>query len=400
MASYTWLALVAACVALAAGASAETDFAGKISRASLDRYLSRSITMMDLCTGRTDPTDSIRMLRNIGARFAGRTLYTWGSEGSLPGRVETARGIAATIHKQMPDMILQGGIFEIVTTDLAKVKVPAWAFEEYGLPVEDRPFNYQAMLFPDGRFVNHWSNGASVPDITRMETRLWFYTQARWFVDAGMEAIHWGQVALIASEDKELAMWRDTLTRARKCARQHARRHILLCDAHVPDGGPVINGKLVFDFHSFPLRIKEVDGKPMEGLLEVGYHDSIFRRSKGGTAPSGWKCDSLPYLAEFDNWGYEGKGGQPGGGWWTWGYDEICWLAHQPTAYANQWLRYAHGWLKEHDPVGHLQMPGSRCLAAPVGKVGWYDANTRSAACPDGFGQEQTIKEIWAAAGK
>ena len=29
------------------------------------------------------------------------------------------------------------------------------------------------------------------------------------------------------------------------------------------------------------------------------------------------------------------------------------------------------------------------------GKINWYFANTKSAACPRGFGQEETIKAIW-----
>jgi hypothetical protein len=41
-------------------------------------------------------------------------------------------------------------------------------------------------------------------------------------------------------------------------------------------------------------------------------------------------------------------------------------------------------------------MPGSRTLHAPVGGQWWYWANTRSAATPDGFNQEETIKAIWA----
>ena len=48
-------------------------------------------------------------------------------------------------------------------------------------------------------------------------------------------------------------------------------------------------------------------------------------------------------------------------------------------------------------------MPGGRMLTnGPVaaeeggGKINWYFANTKSAALPRGFGQEETIKSIWA----
>ena len=59
-------------------------------------------------------------------------------------------------------------------------------------------------------------------------------------------------------------------------------------------------------------------------------------------------------------------------------------------------LRYAWQWVREHDQGGYLEMPGSRCLARPVKGKPWYWANRASAATPDGFGQEETIRAIWA----
>ena len=89
--------------------------------------------------------------------------------------------------------------------------------------------------------------------------------------------------------------------------------------------------------------------------------------------------------------------GQAGvGGCWVWGYDEICWFAHQSTAYRNQWLHYAWNWVREHDAAGYLEMPGSRLLEGAVAGKRWYFANTPSAATPDGFDQEETIRQIWA----
>jgi hypothetical protein len=382
----------------AGGKPVDYRFRGSITREVLENYLARSITMMDLCSGRIDPTDDIRMLGRIGAKFAGRTVYLWGGEQHLDAKLKHARDTAARLHKQDPDMILQAGIFEIVTTEVEKVPVPEWALAEFGLPSEKRTFRYAGMLFDGGRFHDHWQKGASVPDITKVETRMWFYFLARQYVDAGMEAIHWGQVALIGAGDKDFAAWRDVLSRARKHAARAARRRLLICDAHTPDGGPIHEGRLLFDFHSFPMRIKEVVGKPQEGVLEVGYLDSIFKRSKGGVAPSGWKCGSLPYLVEFDNWGVSPKPGEGGQPWWTWGYDEITWFAHQPEDYRNRWLRYAYEWVRTTDRNGYLEMPGSRCIHHPVGAQWWYRANARSAACPDGYGQEDAIRSVWSPA--
>jgi hypothetical protein len=232
--------------------------------------------------------------------------------------------------------------------------------------------------------------------MSQLETRMWFLFLAASYIDLGVEAIHFGQVEIMDERDKSHVHWRDLFSRVRAYAAKHARRHFVLFDAHVPGGGIVHEGRLLLDFHSFPLRIAEVPGKPQEGVLKMGHLDTIYGRSKGGMTPSGWSCAQLPYLVELDNYGVSAKPGQPGTPYFTWGYDEISWFAHQPENYRNDWLRYAWKWLREHDTNGWLQMPGSRTLHAPVNGLWWYWANTRSPATPDGFNQEETIKAIWA----
>ncbi|MCX5682772.1 MAG: hypothetical protein NT049_03710, partial [Planctomycetota bacterium] len=157
-------------------------------------------------------------------------------------------------------------------------------------------------------------------------------------------------------------------------------------------------GRLLLDFHSFPLRVMEVPDRPQEAILKVGFSDGIYGRSKGGQTPSGWPCDHLPYLVELDNWGASKTPGEPkAGGIWCWGYDEITWFAHQSREYRANWLRYAQDWLRKTDPAGHLQMPGSRTMRSPLDNRRWYFANTPSAAVPEGLGDEEAIRAIWAA---
>jgi hypothetical protein len=167
----------------------------------------------------------------------------------------------------------------------------------------------------------------------------------------------------------------------------------------VPHGGLARDGKLLLDFHSFPLRIEEVAAKPKQAQLREGYTDAIYGRSKGGLTPSGWSCEHLPYLVEFDNYGRSRKPGEPGmGRFWVWGWDEITWFSQQPEAYRNEWLRYAWKWVREHDTAGYVQMPGIRCLAGAANGKRFYYVNRTDARMPDGFGQEEAIRAIWAAA--
>lgn len=368
-----------------------------ISRPVLERYLSRAITMEGLLNGRGDLDDNIRMLEGIGAKFIGRSLCLWGGEANLVANLERARQQVPRLHAADPDLILQACIFEIVTTQVEQVPVPDWAFAAMGQAVEPRNFHYADMLYPDGQFEDHWRRGQSVPDVSRSETRLWFYFLGASFIDAGCEAIHLGQTELMNRNDRNLDHYAQVLALIRRHAATKARRHMVLLDSHVPSGGLVREGQLLMDFHSFPLRIKEVPDKPQEAVLALGFSDGIYNRSKGGMTFSGWECEHLPYLVEIDNWGVSRQPGQAkAGGIWIWGYDEITWFAHQSQEYRANWLRYAWDWVRRTDPNGFLQMPGSRTLVSPLDRKRWYYANNPSAAVPEGYGDEAAIRAIWA----
>ncbi len=397
------LALGACARGVPAGVAAATSdlrFERSIPRETLDAYLSRAITVQDLFIGQGDFDDDLRMLTSMGAKFLGRSLCFWGDEANLLAKLEKARGLIARAHAADPEMIAQACVFEIVTRRVDSVRVPAWAFEALGMKTETRNFRFADMAFPGGEFRDHWGKDTTVPDVSRPETQLWFYFLAKSYIDAGAEAIHFGQVELMNRNDPDLTHYARVFEYARAYASTRARRKMLLCDAHVPSGGLIRNGRLLLDFHSFPLRIKEAPEKgPMEGVLEVGFVDSFYGRSRGGATFSGWSCDHLPYLVELDNWGasdHPGRLNQPGG-YWCWGYDEIGWFAHLPADRRRAWLAYAQDWIKTHDPAGHLQMPGGRVLHTPVDGKPWYHANDPGPAVPDGFGDESAIRAVWSA---
>jgi hypothetical protein len=369
-------------------------FDGSISREVLENYLSRSITMQGLLEGWGNASDNIRMLINIGAKFAGRVLSVWGNESTLPGLLPKAREYADKIHALDPDLILQAGVFEAITPDVERLTIPDWVFTAFDLLPEARNFRYESMLFRNGLGRDIWGSGSSLPDISQLETRLWFYYAAKSYIDVGVEAIHFGNIDAMDEKDPSHEYYLDLLSRVRAYAARHARRHMVLCDGYdSPHGGIVLpSGKLLLDFQSSPARIDEVPDKPEEGVLRFGYNDSIYGRSQGGITPSGWSCNNLPYIVDIDNYDSSGKEGRNVGGFYVWGYDEIGWFAHQSEQYRNDWLRYAWKWIRDNDKNGYLEMPGIRVLGAP-GKVYW--ANTKSAATPDGYNQEETIKQIW-----
>jgi hypothetical protein len=370
-------------------------FDGRISRPVLEAFLSRAITMEGLLSRRGDFDDNLRMLKLLEAKYIGRSICLWGGEAHLLENLANARLNFPKVREIGQDSVFEACIFEIVTHDVNLVPIPAWVFAGWGLPIEHRTFRYEAMLYPQGTRVDQWGQGASVPDVSQTETKLWFYFLAASYIDIGFEAIHFGQVGIMNGNDPTLTHWAQVFALVRKYAMLHARRHMVLCNAHVPGGGFVKDGKLLLDFHAFPLRIVEVPSRPREGVLKLGFADSIYGRSKGGITYSGWSCRHLPYLVELDNYGISHNPGKAGQGlYWVWGYDEISWFAGQTQEYRAAWLRYACNWLRSTDPNGFLEMPGNRTLSLSP-RLTWYSANSPSSAVPNGSGDEQAIREIW-----
>ena len=370
-------------------------FDAGMSEEVLRNYLSRAMTMMESLQDGSDNAENIRMFTNCGGKFFGRGVYLWGAESRLPAKLEEARRKISELHTADPDIIVQACIFEIVSKEVGTIQVPGWAFEDLGQATETRTFRYNDMIYADGN-GRKWNDNSQVPDVSRPETQLWFQFLARSFIDIGCEAIHIGQVELMNRHDPELTHWHEVLGRMRGYAKTHARRHFLVIDAHVPGGGFLKEGQLLFDFHSFPLRVKEVPEMPKTGVLEVGFTDALYTRSKGGISPSGWKCSHLPCLVELDNYGSSRNPGEPGqGGFWVWGWDEITWFSQLPTEERDVWLRSAWNWVRKHDPAAYLQMPGTRMITRAPNRRRVYRANKPSAACPDGSGQESVIRDIW-----
>jgi len=372
------------------------SFDGSISRQVLGNYLSRAICMEGLLDGRGDLDDNIRMLGDVGAKYIARSICLWGGEAKLLDNFARAKQQAPEAIAADKDRVLEACIFEIVTSEVEQVPIPEWAFIALGMPVEHRNFRYDAILYPPDQRKRSWGRNAGVPDVSQPETELWFYFLAASYIDLGFEGIHWGQVEIMNLNDPHLDHYARMFGLVRGYAKQHARRGMVLCNAHVPSGGLVHDGQLLLDFHAFPLRIKEVPDHPQQAALEVGYLDSIFLRSKGGRTYSGWECAHLPYLVELDNYGSSRHPGEAGqGADWVWGYDEISWFANQSKEYRSQWLRYAWDWVKKTDPDGYLEMPGSRTETSPLDHRRWYSANRPSPAVPDGLDDEDAIRDLW-----
>ncbi len=432
-------------------------FDGSMSEETLRAYCSRAVSFAGFCVENCDPDpifeEDLRMVLRTGAKYIGRAAYySWGGNMSaeqIGTHYRLAEERAAEAHRADPELILQAGVFEIVYRGTAEATpVPAYAFEAFGLPVEERNFSYDDIVFTEGEYdvkKNYWGNDSSgVPDITKTETQLYFYTQITRYIDAGYEAFHLGQAELMANYDPgRYPAWDRVTTLAREYAKDHARRGIVLFDCHtnIASGGMKVGDRLICDIIGAGLVPNETEFAGGAYQCRISHYDDCWLqwigRSAGGKHPLGFTVDACYTILEFDNYGGSGNPGVPTpDGFYNWGWDDITWFAMQPEQYRNDFLLECQDFLtsecldKNGEQVYYLQ-PAFRRVLTDIPELTYelkdpdaasaaeaylkaerteftregktltmkvtkdYRANMPSDVCPNGFGQEDTVREIF-----
>lgn len=394
--------------------AAAQSFSGTMDRPTLEAYLSRSMTMVGLLDlQQSDPAgyqQEIAMCAQLNARYLGRVGGLWGGEWVLNyNYMSRAQQGVADLRQAYQQAgheppIVQAAIFEYVTKKVNEVWMRSETASAFG--IAQRQFDYQRMRYtapPSGTQTDWGTDGlAIVPDMSQLETQMWFYDMATRYIDAGFEAIHFGQVELMDDIDTRHVAWWSLLSRVRAYAASR-NRGLVLCDAHTNglyyDSGR--SSRLLFDLHAFPLRMREdrASQAPAGGGTVLDYSGAgcgapIYGRSLGGLTYFGWSTPSLPFLVEFDNFGITQNPGQRSQSCTPWGWDEITWFSQQTPVYRNQWLKYAYYKVPCLDPNGYLEMPGMRNTMTRQGG-GLYRAST-GAESAGHYNQQAMIGRLWA----
>ena len=418
--------LLAGWLAVGAGRPAQAqqlapDTLVPVSEALVRHTLERSLSVQSLNEAGVTAVQRYALIHWAGVagiRLAGRVGGWWlspNTDGDAQTHLDTLRRNIALLRAAQPGVVAQGCVFEIVYPWVDGLTVPNWMRAEFGEDTLEQPrrhFRFQAMMYPEyyaatNKAGYRWDarppgQAPGTPDISRLETQLWYYYCATRQIAAGCEAIHFGQIRLIDDRDPgHHAAW-SVLSRIRRYARTH-NRGFVLCDAHshgeyydpLPNAPlPDSVRQLLFDFHSSPLRPVECDtlrqgthAASLTVLTQYGDGGPIYQQSRGGRAPGGWLCRHLPAQAEFDN-GPTGVPGQPGVWYLVWGRDEVSWYANQPPDYRSRWLIYAQARIRQLDPDTYFQMVGARGVSLTTYPQSKYWATEA--------GQAATIQAIWA----
>lgn len=394
------------------GCGTEKMYFDSLSETQLNYYLDRAVSHFyfhSMDAGYLNA--SKQFVLGTGAKYIARASTMWGMGGGDAQLIANQAAVIADVHASDSEVVFEACIFETVFTSVEQIPIPAFVFEAFGLEPENRNFDYESMIFENENYVDQWGAGGSVPDITRIDTQMFFYYRAVLFIDAGFEALHMGQIHLYASADKNYKITTNLHNMIHSYAAGHARRGWVLLNAHT-HGDIGSDGLLLFDFHSFPSRINEpkdsvahaaTGDTPQRVIYGIGELDSIYGKSRGGMTHAGWYTNMLPYLVELDNWaGYDPNllDKPDRGSIWTWGFDEISWFANQPAGYQAEYLDYAYNWITLVDgEKGHFAMPGTRTAAIKTGdtipQIIFFPF--MPADYPGGSGVEEIIKSVWTA---
>ncbi len=375
-----------------------------ISLEVLKNYLSRSVTAGDLYKSDT-LKDDLRVLLDLGVKFIGRASGIWFMTMEDEEHFALSKALCDKVHKKDPEIILQACVFEAIFNELNAVKIPAYVFEAFGKPAEERCFRIEDMLFLEAPKGFVWDKEGGIPDLNREEARMWFFYRASRYIDCGYEALHMGQIHLYTANDIGMKKTYELFDRIRTYAKTNARRHKVLLDAHTH--GVSVHGKLLFDYHAMPFTRFPLLDRDDDSLVLVreGF-------SEGGKNPNGWSADVMPYLMEYDNWGGKmaddlsefTKEERAFMDWW--GYDQIGWFANQSNENRNHFLEYTYKWTAVNNVNAFFEVPFRRMLSSAavvkrradngaVAKATFYQLNNASPSCPLGFSQEDTVKRLW-----
>ena len=363
----------------------EGYFDGSMPRKVLEYYLAHAASAQWISMSDT-LDDDIRVVLKCGFKFLGRAAGIWKANMPDEQHFSLVKQAAEKIHAADPEIILQACIFEAVyEEDLSRTKIRAFVFEAFGLPVEDRCFRHADCIMTPGE---------NMPDISRLETQLWFYYRGKMYIDCGYEAFHMGQIHLYAARDRSYRCIGKVISMLREYGKAHARRHKVLFDAH--SHSLVVGGRSLLDYNAMPYTRYPVLDRPGEKLVLVREG-----KSGGGISPEGVYEKALPFLYEYDNWGgrdlwahaHQTEAELAWNQWW--GGDQISWFACQDEESRNRFLDYTVKWTAVNNPDAFFAFPLMRGLGASFdGQEMTYKLNNRSDACPGGFSQEDAAAAL------
>jgi hypothetical protein len=299
--------------------------------------------------------------------------------------------------------IIQAGIFEHINSLVStnNIVIPSAIINEF--KYEDG-FDSNLYLDSNGQpkvvnfshlriqFDNPNMYTNTVPDIRKIEARMWILYMAKEFIDFGYKSIHLGQMGLMGINDLTLIYTNEILTRIRSYAAQK-NTFVLLTNENKKSQKRDGYNTFLYDFDSNALRVREISspqvtgdysctgsvnsqlfsGTPCASENMKGFIDycvlHLNQPTISGTSLFGCNYPVMPYNTYFDF----GEGLKTAAGvvstvdGSTWGFNDTRWFGEEIGALCRtHWMDYAISTLRSFDNGhGFMTAPGILASAHP-----------------------------------
>lgn len=355
-----------------------------IKRSTIEAYLAKGITMqsaLDYITNTGSNNEVLDLIRTSKPKYINRADAIWALDWKYcpwNNRWTQLKKMAEDIHNIDPEIILEAGLMEALQnassndfwTNFGNDPEQAYVLQAWGLtsPVT---LKMSEMVYPETKLaINNGHISANdpnfwyIPDISRLQTRLWFYYRACEYIKCGFESIHMGRMDLMLKRDPGNLYVSELVNKIREFAKTinpitgktYSRRGVVfLNDIHLDIGeDEYFKGTLelesisndskiweqpdvffrkshctyigntdtiIWDWGSSALNIVEdllppfntttavpssylknaILAKSGDPSISWAFMPAIpYGLSLGGKHPQGWECDHLPYYVEWD----------------------------------------------------------------------------------------------------
>ena len=350
----------------------------------LEAYLDRAISHMNMWDERSQ-----KFFCDTGAKFVHWADLGWGklyTPADWKQLTDTIDKIHSTDCNQ--DIIFECGIMEITAkSTMDATQIPEWMLkilDDMGIqekrkvgPNGKNYFCYEAMFDRNAsdwpkRLVGLWdstpASEGSVPDLTMLETQLYYAYLAAEYIDAGFEGIMFGQAGLTGKRDTGNMALNNICEFAKKWAAARAYRRAITLSSHVLKptdyaSSPSEKPKPLLTHYTFPSQLVYTNETPI-GMEFGPYRKTGERRHNPKQVAMQLELpNDLPVLLELDNSG-RANGPSPV---CDEGYDDITAYANknpeQRRAFLQKFYFECRKW-RNADGNGrvHFALPGYRCL--------------------------------------
>ncbi len=360
----------------------------ELTKPLLEAYLARTVSHMNIIEERAR-----EFLHYSGAKFVHWSDLGWARLYKTDDWQSITQAVDAVHSTDWgQDVIFECGIMEAIgRRAVDSTPIPRWlvtALQKSGLqdkrvagPNGKEYFCYKAMFDRNAEdwpkhFVGHWHPDPeaeqSVPDLTMLETQIYYAYLIAEYIDAGFEGIMFGQTMLTGRRDKGNEALHNICSFARKWAALRGYRGAVTLSSHViyPTDYPTEpedKARPLFTHLTWPTRLSYTSSSAIGMQFGPDIKPEGRRQGGGEIVRLLQLPHDLPILFEIDNYG-PSKGPN---GVCDQGYDEItaysCKNPEQRAAFLRHYYAECRKWKnRDGNRRCFLAMPGVRCLNTPV----------------------------------